>query len=682
MDSDNYKIIISISHSRISYEYFLEGGDNRILPINGLLKVPLAFYCSSTGIIIGEGAKCAAQSGTANAFDNYFDHLPNSEYYELNGSRYHVKNLLIDASESVFRDFYRNILLHAKGDLSANKSEMPLVIACENDIAPHERNYIKEIFRTSGYVRTQVVEYDDFIDRYIKSTIANEYSCEKVLVAWTEGVDLTLKLFDLHKTSSSPQVILPKLGIDPRLDYVVKLIWEDIINQNPYLDFDENKTILQNAASDFLGNSSPIVQESLLIDGDSYDYSLNRHYIGQWSSNESNEIKLGVDNLLKSNGITNKSKVLLILRGIAAENSYFKEILSNGFMKTICVNKTMRDDVMRLILDVNIPQIEVAQRPKSSTDCRREIKDEANEKISIEKNKDVLEKTTDVNLDARADDMNNSVPAPIPSSLKRRWREVKAEVSAKIRGGKNQEAVDLLNSFKKECKKVNAVDLVAEVEAVRKDIKVEKKTTKSTKTTKSKGLEVPPPLPLPAPQTIKEFEGRWREIRAVSNAKVREGKNQEAIANLTSFLEECKKKEINALIPKIEAALEDAPKNSPKTSSTPKAKVSAPKSQKATKVKSQEDGISLLEAKKFKEARDWYTQNGDSAKAKLIVTLMRTQPEIAVRKKELQKHQTSKNKEQIKRIIVDLERYMSICKEVGYSDADTKKLISDYKKIK
>ena len=147
-------------------------------------------------------------------------------------------------------------------------------------------------------------------------------------------------------------------------------------------------------------------------------------------------------------------------------------------------------------------------------------------------------------------------------------------------------------------------------------------------------------------------------------------------------MEECKKKEINALIPKIEAALEDAPKNSPKTSSTPKAKVSAPKSQKATKVKSQEDGISLLEAKKFKEARDWYTQNGDSAKAKLIVTLMRTQPEIAVRKKELQKHQTSKNKEQIKRIIVDLERYMSICKEVGYSDADTKKLISDYKKIK
>ena len=72
-----------------------------------------------------------------------------------------------------------------------------------------------------------------------------------------------------------------------------------------------------------------------------------------------------------------------------------------------------------------------------------------------EKNKDVLEKTTDVNLDARADDMNNSVPAPIPSSLKRRWREVKAEVSAKIRGGKNQEAVDLLNSFKKECKKVS-----------------------------------------------------------------------------------------------------------------------------------------------------------------------------------------------------------------------------------
>ena len=73
MTPDSYKIVISISHHRISYEYWQRDGEDKLVPMpSGNWPAPLAFYCSDTGIIMGEDAVRAAHSGITNAFDNYF----------------------------------------------------------------------------------------------------------------------------------------------------------------------------------------------------------------------------------------------------------------------------------------------------------------------------------------------------------------------------------------------------------------------------------------------------------------------------------------------------------------------------------------------------------------------------------------------------------------------------------
>ncbi len=116
MNGDSYKIIISISHHRISFEYWQRDGENKLVSLpNGNWPAPLAFYCSDTGIVIGEDAVRAAHSGTTNAFDNYFERLVEDSTYTIGGQTRPIRNLLLDASESIFRDFFRHILFNRFG---------------------------------------------------------------------------------------------------------------------------------------------------------------------------------------------------------------------------------------------------------------------------------------------------------------------------------------------------------------------------------------------------------------------------------------------------------------------------------------------------------------------------------------------------------------------------------------
>ena len=186
MNSDSYKIIISLSHQRISFEYWQRDGENKLVPMpNGNWPAPLAFFCSDRGIIIGEDASRAAHAGTACAYENYFEQLVNDTTYEIGGQSRPIRFLLLDASEMIFHDFFKIVLLNRFGSLSDNRANMPLTIVCESDIQSHERALLQGLFRDSGYSRVRVVNYDVYIDRYIKETISKEYDCDNVLVTWT-----------------------------------------------------------------------------------------------------------------------------------------------------------------------------------------------------------------------------------------------------------------------------------------------------------------------------------------------------------------------------------------------------------------------------------------------------------------------------------------------------------------
>ena len=86
----DFKVIISISHHQISFEFWRKGAGDMLQPIktqanpSGGWPVPLSVFIKTNGsIIIGKDATIAANQGTPNAFTNIFERMSNpNEYYD------------------------------------------------------------------------------------------------------------------------------------------------------------------------------------------------------------------------------------------------------------------------------------------------------------------------------------------------------------------------------------------------------------------------------------------------------------------------------------------------------------------------------------------------------------------------------------------------------------------------
>ena len=137
------------------------------------------------------------------------------------------------------------------------------------------------------------------------------------------------------------------------------MIWERVIGQNPWLQKSNEEDAISKAATDFLSSSLPLVNDTILLsDGQKYHYSLNRNTIDYIQNSDGVSIKDTLEQFLKENGIINRSRVLLLLRGIVAGNSYFEQNLSSGFSKTIKTDKKLRDNTMNLIISEVVPMFE------------------------------------------------------------------------------------------------------------------------------------------------------------------------------------------------------------------------------------------------------------------------------------------------------------------------------------
>jgi hypothetical protein len=652
----------------------------------GIWPSPLAFYCYQNGILIGEDAAMAAQSGTANAFDNYFERLSGGETYLYGGQNKQIGNLLLDAAETVFREFYSNILFNRYGSIAENRANMPLLLACESDIEPNEKAYLTSLFKDSGYSRMRVVEYDTYIERYINDSLSKKITCDNVLVAWSEGVDLRLTLFQIHPQQFKKYIILEGLGVDPRMEYVKSLIWDAVFGQNQWLAKDREIAVIEKAAADFLNSSAPMISEYVtLSDGQNYKYSLTRTSVDFIQSSETQSMKYQLGQFLQSVGVTNRDKTLLLLRGITAGNSYFEQNLRYGFFKTIRSDEKIRCATMDLLLREQIPAIETTT--SADQDSTEQVKKSQ----------------------------------PVDDRLKefhKRWRQIKADIIGKSR----EIAKAKLDRFKSECECFDgASQLILEVNS-----EIERLT------------------PTQNPEQIKGLERKWREVKATAKAKVRAKNYSEASQIIKAFMKDCesifgseellsKASEEYELIPKSTESM--FPKKEETYSSpTSKHKVGdkhptenwvwteyapgkfdwrADKKEPKHKVgdkhptkpwvwteyepgkfdwrvdkstptqsESLDHGRNLLSHNKVKEARDWYREKGDSQKARLLSDIIRAQKGVDLRKRTIDDYRKSKNADQLKRIIEELEKYVDLCDKVGLPAADFKKLLSEYRKIK
>ena len=664
MNGDSYKIIISISHHRISFEYWQRDGENKLVSLpNGNWPAPLAFYCSDTGIVIGDDAVRAAHSGTTNAFDNYFERLVEDSTYTIGGQTRPIRNLLLDASESIFRDFFRHVLFNRFGSLSDNRANMSLTLVCESDIKPNERALLQGLFKDSGYNRVRVVDYDRYINKYINESLSNEYVCDKVVVAWAEGTDLTFSIFSVNNDTAPIVRSFENLGIDPRKKYVEKMIWDRVIGQNPWLQRSNEEDAISKAASDFLSSSLPLVNDMILLsDGQQYHYSLNRNTIDYIQNSDGVSIKDTLEQFLRENGITNRSRILLLLRGIVAGNSYFEQNLSPGFSKTIKTDKKLRDNTMSLIISEVTPALEAEQI--------------------------IIEPPIIVNP---PQDNDNQVKI---KEISKKWRRVKAEANGKKRGGQTEVAIQMLKDFLSECQSISGVDNV--ISEISNEI--------------SKYNLAPEPVVINH-DLIKSFDRQWREVKATAKGKIRSGNLSDARSILQSFLNTLQKEPgTDSLISSVQNELLLIADNEPKQSKSkhndgdihPNGKwvwvASAAngngdwrviggkihnqaKQDKESAGEKKNEGDSLIAQGKLKEARDWYRNQNNNVMARILSDIIRSQKGVELRKASIEEYKKSRNREQIARIIKEIEEYIDLCEKAGVNSSEYKNLLADYRKI-
>ena len=664
MNGDSYKIIISISHHRISFEYWQRDGENKLVPLpNGNWPAPLAFYCSDTGIVIGEDAVRASHSGITNAFDNYFERLVEDSTYTIGGQTRPIRNLLLDASESIFRDFFRHVLFNRFGSLSDNRANMPLTLVCESDIKPNERALLQGLFKDSGYNRVRVVDYDRYINRYINESLSKEYVCDKVVVAWAEGPDLTFSIFGVNNDTAPIVKSFENLGIDPRMKYVEKVIWDRVIGQNPWLQKSNEEDAISKAASDFLSSSLPLVNDTILLsDGQLYHYSLVRNTIDYIQNSDGVSIKDAFEQFLRENGIVNRSRALLLLRGIVAGNSYFEQNLSPGFSKTIKTDKKLRDNAMNLIISEVVPVIDIEQR--------------------------VVEPPVFVNPPQENDSQSKI------REISKKWRQVKAEANGKKRGGQTEVALQILKDFLSECQNISGADtILAEI-----SYEIAKYNVTSEPAVVNHDL-------------IKSFERQWREVKATAKGKIRSGNLSDARSILQNFLNTVQNEPgTDTLCSSIKNELSTIAAVEPKQSKSkhkdgdihPNGKwvwvASAAngngdwrviggrihnqtKQGKEPVIEDKNYGDTLIAQGKLKEARDWFRSNNNNSMARILSDIIRSTKGVELRMASIDEYRKSKNREQISRIIKEIEEYIDLCRKAGINPSEYEKLLSDYRKI-
>lgn len=558
---------------------------------------------------------------------------------------------------------------------------MPITLVCESDIKPNERALLLDLFKSCGYNRFKVVEYNTFIENYLRSSLGTQYACDDVLVAWTEGADLTFTLFNLHRDSERRQEYYPGLGVDPRLKHVKNLIWERIKGQNPWLNFSVEEETISKAASDFLTSSTPLINDTLILsDGISYHYSLNRRLIDNLQCSEGVAIRSKLEDFLRENNVSNRNKILLLLRGVAAGNMFFEQTICQGFTNTIRSDRKLRNNTMQLL--IADPNPVVAQEPTIIINeyPLPPVEGKVNGEVGIvefkkQPNKDIGKR-----------------------ELRRKWREINAQASGMSRDGRSDDALSLLYSFRKECSTIDGTDeLISEIDLKISSLDNGERTSKPT-------INI---------TEVKGIEREWRELRATAKGKVRNGQTGGVIRILNNFIQristipgaekvkEAVIKELSVLSPNTVPS-----KNASKhfdgeihpngkwvwVSSAAGGKgdwrtlggrvhQQAIESVAETKCTSINEGQKLIAAGKLKEARDWYRASGNASKAKILSDLIRSQKGVELRKGSLEECKHSKNIEQIKRIITELQNYISKCNEVNYDCAEYKKLLSEYKKL-
>lgn len=352
-----YRVVITLSHRTIAFEYNQNGADGLLLPFPETSNPEaLSFYCEADRVVVGNGGRVAVEAGKSGAFSDYFELIKQGQTFKYAGADLSHQYLLLHALEDRFRVFFRSILIN-KGTLDDNRATMPLLFVLENDIQSNERRVVEDLFRNAGYGCMAFTPVDDYVQRLA----AGRRPGQRVLSAWSDGTDLILSL--MFPDGSRKMLSLPGLGTDPRIRHVVEKLYDDLKSEL-WTTLEDEQEYLTRVGREFIMSKAPELDGTVtLSDNMEHSVYLSKIWLNSIPMPESDQLQRALASFLEQNGCTDRTPVVLLLRGALTGNDYFKQQLSNGFGEVVEIDDALQAQLNKLMIAQPITPVEISTTP-------------------------------------------------------------------------------------------------------------------------------------------------------------------------------------------------------------------------------------------------------------------------------------------------------------------------------
>ena len=662
-----YCLLIHISRDFISFSYNKEG-DKVFVPYGDEPIKPLAVYCQGNEISIGRFALSEAQKGNRFAHANLFDAISSTELIEYKGQKYDINKLLFFAMEKYVAEFFDKILMRSEGSLEDNRAHFPVVLLFNPDLRFHERDYVVKSLIGGGYSNLLRVNVSSLFEKVIDSQL--DPNSIPIFVG-SDGYNLYCE----SEKAKLPEIIMmEKVCMDPRVDRALRIMRMDILHQgyDEYRsDKEADKKLLRKRATDFLNSSQREKMFSAqLSDGFTYDLFLERSVFGISSGSISDEAMIAFDNLKTALTATGNqiSQCCIVLADRDASTDYVANLFRHYFNNVICITDKQRILALQMLVDKVVSYN--YEFPSSQT----MTPSEADKVLAAGKFKEARELFRRMNSPA----VENKI-AICTSCIKdeRKIREF-SSMPKEVRIREKQELLDIVSRWARLGvgedyiqMQIKAIESLADgkVTVINGDEQIAEDTNSG---------DNPPPPPI----DIKILNRKWRETKAIANGFLRERKSSEAQKELQRFIDTYKKK--GADVTEAELMLNDIEKSCKKESSIPK--VDGPKEKtkqvKSNKVSKELYGVKLMKEAKFKEAREWFTEQKLIAKAADCTALIKATRQIRAFKAEMPSVRNNRNLQLAKSHLYDMMSWREKYIQYGLDTKDLDEIIISYKSIK
>lgn len=664
----NFCILIELSKERISFLYNRSDSDNGFVPFVEQGSLPLAIYCCGNQMEVGQFAVDEANKQNPNAFVDVFKKLRDGGTFRYRGEEIPNNMLLFNAIQRYLSSFFDSTLIGQMGRLEQNIATMPICFLFNADINENERLFVKDSFVKSGFANVGVRDCDQLAMRTVRTDSTN-YVC-----VTSNGQDLFVNIY--NKQGKPLDALLIRYhGRDPRMDVAVEKLWDSIGYDNYYLNKEQEKSMLEQVAENFLGSGKYSFNESVTFsNGYSYNVALSLHELEQISIKDDGKAIIDVMRKLADHNIKT-SDCTVILQGKAAHNSFFSKMFKKEFNIVRSIDNSFRSEILANFLqevkNAHYKFVDKIVAPPSSGTVKGSSPQPTN----------APEPTVSPSRDS--ENPERKEPTPPTKRDERDMRMLRLSVETCLANLKIEQAYKDIADFtsRMHAKNVQAFNeeletLLAKTSDLRSQNGVNKASTN---------------IFIPHSQPTKRDERDMKMLRmevatCVNNGETRKIKTivnyfreKMHAANIYAFDEELISLETQGQNPNISAGKSKVKTKTSTTSAEGKTTSHVP-----TKTATQgcDQGTALMRNEKFEEARDWFRANNKRTNADDCTTIIRWLRFLPAYESELQSTIAAKNKEKARARVKEIREIIDLYKKYGVDTSRLTKLSDEYKHIK